>query len=38
MMLLWWCVLLVRRRVARLERAAEDLTRRSHELEDLRSY
>ena len=38
MMLLWWCVLLVRRRVARLERAAEDLTRRSHELEDVRSY
>ncbi|HUB78152.1 MAG TPA: cytochrome c biogenesis protein CcsA [Bryobacteraceae bacterium] len=38
MMLLWVCVLLVRRRVARLERAAEDLTRRSHELEDVRSY
>jgi heme exporter protein C len=38
MMLLWWCVLLVRRRVARLERASADLTRRSHELEDLRSY
>jgi hypothetical protein len=31
-------VLLVRRRVARLERAADDLTRRAHELEDLRSY
>jgi heme exporter protein C len=38
MMLLWWCVLKVRRRVARLQRAAEDLTRRAHELEDLRSY
>jgi len=38
MMLLWWCVLKVRRRVARLERAADDLTRRSHELEDVRSY
>jgi heme exporter protein C len=37
-MLLWWCVLLVRRRVARLERASADLTRRSHELEDIRSY
>jgi heme exporter protein C len=32
MFLLWWCVLRVRRRVARLERAAEDLTRRAHEL------
>jgi heme exporter protein C len=32
MFLLWWCVLRVRRRVARLERAAEDLTRRTHEL------
>ena len=38
MMLLWFCVLLVRRRVARLERISEDLTRRAHELEDLRSY
>ena len=38
MLLLWWCILLVRRRVARLERAADDLTRRAHELEDLRSY
>ena len=37
MMLLWWCVLKVRRRVARLQRAAEDLTRRAHELEDLRA-
>jgi heme exporter protein C len=37
MMLLWWCVLLVRRRVARLQRVAEDLTRRAHELEDLRA-
>jgi heme exporter protein C len=36
MLLLWWCILGVRRRVARLERAAEDLTRRSHELDDLR--
>jgi heme exporter protein C len=32
MFLLWWCVLRVRRRVARLERAIEDLTRRTHEL------
>ena len=32
MFLLWWCVLRLRRRVARLERAAEDLTRRTHEL------
>ena len=32
MFLLWWCVLRVRRRVARLERAVEDLTRRTHEL------
>jgi heme exporter protein C len=38
MMLLWSCILLVRRRVARLERVSEDLTRRAHELEDLRSY
>jgi heme exporter protein C len=38
MMLLWVCILLVRRRVARLERAAEDLTRRVHELEDVRSF
>jgi len=38
MLLLWWCVAKVRRRVARLERAAADLTRRSHELEDLRRY
>jgi len=37
-MLLWSCVLMIRRRVARLERAAADLTRRSHEMEDLRSY
>ena len=36
MLLMWWCVLSVRRRVARLERAAEDLTRRAHELDDLR--
>jgi heme exporter protein C len=36
MLLLWSCMLLIRRRVARLERAAADLTRRSHELEDLR--
>jgi heme exporter protein C len=36
MLLLWWCVLSVRRRVARLERAAADLTRRAHELDDLR--
>jgi heme exporter protein C len=32
MYLLWWCVLRVRRRIARLDRAVEDLTRRSHEL------
>jgi heme exporter protein C len=38
MMLLWWCVLSVRRRVARLERASADLTRRANELEDLRRY
>jgi heme exporter protein C len=37
MMLLWACVLLVRRRVARLQRAMEDLTQRAHELEDLRA-
>jgi heme exporter protein C len=36
MLALWLCILLVRKRVARLERAAEDLTRRSHELDDLR--
>jgi heme exporter protein C len=36
MVLLWSCVVSVRRRVARLERAAEDLTRRAHELEDFR--
>jgi len=36
MLLLWWCVLSVRRRLARLERAAADLTRRGHELDDLR--
>jgi len=34
MILLWWCVLRVRRRVARLERAVEDLTRRANELVD----
>ena len=32
MFLLWCCVLRVRRRVARLDRAVEDLTRRTHEL------
>jgi heme exporter protein C len=36
MLLLWWCILCLRRRVARLERAAADLTRRAHELDDLR--
>jgi heme exporter protein C len=36
MLLLWWCLLRVRCRVARLERAAADLTRRAHELDDLR--
>jgi heme exporter protein C len=34
MMLLWWCVVRVRRRVARLDRAVEDLTRRTNELVD----
>lgn len=34
MLLLWWCVIRVRRRVARLERAVEDLTRRTNELVD----
>lgn len=38
MLLLWWCILRVRIRVARLERAADDLTRRAHELDDLRRY
>lgn len=38
MLLLWWCVMRVRIRVARLERAADDLTRRAHELDDLRRY
>lgn len=37
MILFWVCVVSVRRRVARLERAADDLTRRAHELEDLRA-
>jgi heme exporter protein C len=32
MFLLWGCILKVRRRVARLDRAVEDLTRRTHEL------
>jgi heme exporter protein C len=36
MLMLWACIVLVRKRVARLERAAEDLTRRTHELDDLR--
>jgi len=35
MFLLWWCILRLRRRVARLDRAAEDLVRRTHELSDL---
>jgi heme exporter protein C len=34
MALVWWCVLRVRRRVARLDRAVEDLTRRANELVD----
>lgn len=38
MLMLWWCVVRVRTRVARLERAAEDLTRRANELDDLRRY
>jgi heme exporter protein C len=38
MLLLWWCVLRVRVRVARLERVAEDLTRRTYELDDSRRY
>ena len=37
MFLLWWCILRVRIRVARLERAAEDLTRRTHELVEERT-
>ena len=32
MFLLWWCVMRVRRRIARLDRAVDDLTRRTHEL------
>jgi heme exporter protein C len=36
MLLLWWCIMRLRGRVARLERAAADLTRRAHELDDLR--
>lgn len=36
MFLLWWCVMRVRLRVARLDRAVEDLTRRTHELVDER--
>jgi heme exporter protein C len=36
MLMVWWCILRARRRVARLERAAEDLTRRANELDDLR--
>lgn len=35
MFLLWWCILRLRRRVARLDRAAEDLVRRTHELADV---
>jgi heme exporter protein C len=35
MLLFWWCVIRVRRRVARLERAVEDLTRRTNELVDV---
>jgi heme exporter protein C len=38
MLLLWWCVMCVRTRVARLERVADDLTRRAHELDDFRRY
>jgi heme exporter protein C len=34
MLMVWWCVLRVRRRVARLDRAVEDLTRRANELVD----
>jgi len=34
MALLWWCVIRVRRRVARLERAVDGLTRRTFELVD----
>jgi hypothetical protein len=36
MFLLWWCILRLRRRVAALDRAVEDLTRRTHELADER--
>jgi heme exporter protein C len=38
MLLLWWCIMRVRVRVARLDRAAEDLTRRANELDDLRRF
>jgi len=38
MLLLWWCVMRVRVRVARLDRAADDLTRRANELDDLRRF
>ena len=34
LLLLCWCVIRVRRRVARLERAVEGLTRRTNELVD----
>jgi heme exporter protein C len=36
MFMLWWCVIRIRSRVARLERAAEGLTRRTFELADYR--
>jgi heme exporter protein C len=35
MLMLWWCVVRVRRRVARLDRAVEDLSRRANELADV---
>jgi heme exporter protein C len=36
MFLLWWCIVRLRRRVAALDRAVEDLTRRTHELAEER--
>jgi hypothetical protein len=36
--MLWWSIIRIRRRVARLQRAIEDLTRRTHELIDVGQY
>jgi heme exporter protein C len=35
MLLLWWCVMRVRRRIAHLDRAVQDLSRRANELVDV---